>query len=114
MRVHAQADGAMTVFYGLTDCDEFNRGWPCSTVKGRGSWVFDKDGNLVDATGSASKGAGEEWVAFSRDCQVWGWRRRLPGSTINDADKAVRITRYGNPEERVAQLLELRESWEAK
>jgi hypothetical protein len=85
-----------TVSYSKTDCDDFSRTWPCSTVRGRGAFVFDKrNGDLVDVEGSALKGDGPDWLAFSHDCQVYGQARLIPGSTINDAMKAVYASRHG-------------------
>lgn len=37
---------------------------------GAGSFEFDaRNGDLVDATGSAATGNGPDWLAFSHDCQ---------------------------------------------
>lgn len=63
-----------TVQYSRQDCENFNRMWPCSTVRGSGSFQFEKDnGDLVDATGTAAKyGDDSSWLAFSQDCQKYG------------------------------------------
>ncbi len=64
-----------TVSYTPRDCEDFSRMWPCSTVKGRGAFVFTKDGDLCDVEGSALKGDGSDWLAFSHDCQTYGMQR---------------------------------------
>lgn len=70
-----------TVTYNRQDCADFSRSWPCSTVKGRGAFVFDKrNGDLCDAEGSALKGDGSDWQAFSEDCRTYG-ENRLSGKT---------------------------------
>jgi hypothetical protein len=63
------------VTYNESDAEAFADEWPCSTVRGKGSWQFDKrNGDLVDATGSASRNDGLDWLAFSQDCQAHGLR----------------------------------------
>ncbi len=65
-----------TVSYSALDAEEFSSKWPCSTVRGKGSFQYDKrNGDLVDATGSASRKDGDDWLAFSHDCQKYGQRR---------------------------------------
>lgn len=65
-----------TVSYSARDAENFSDQWPCSTVEGAGSFQYDKrTGDLVDATGSASRGDGNDWLAFSHDCQRYGQRR---------------------------------------
>jgi hypothetical protein len=83
-----------TVSYNRSDCDEFSKTWPCSTVKGRGAFVFTKDGDLCDAEGSALKGDGSDWLAFSEDCKIYG-QVRLTGATPNKAQTAVWEHRHG-------------------
>jgi hypothetical protein len=84
-----------TVTYSSSDCEEFSRCWTCSTVHGRGSFQFKKDnGDLVGATGSASKNDGSDWLAFSHDCQKYG-EVRLSGETPNKAMQAVWELRHG-------------------
>lgn len=64
-----------TVSFNEDDTREFSYSWPCSTVRGKGSFQFEKrNGDLVDASGSALKGDGPDWLAFSHDCQEWGNR----------------------------------------
>lgn len=65
------------VTYSENDAVDFSAQWPCSTVRGSGSFEFDKrNGDLVDVTGSAAENDGPEWAAFSQDCQEYG-RKRL-------------------------------------
>lgn len=62
-----------TVAFDHGDTEEFSDQWPCSTVRGKGSFQFEKRyGDLVDATGAALHGDGPDWLAFSHDCQTWG------------------------------------------
>lgn len=66
-----------TVTFSERDSYEFARRWPCSTVRGRGAFQFDKrSGDLVDATGSAARGDGPDWLALSEDCQAYARRRQ--------------------------------------
>lgn len=75
MRCYDNGD-LFTVTYNANDCQKFNSQWPCSTVKGKGSFQFDKrNGDLVDATGTALTGDGSEWLAFSQDCQAYGMKK---------------------------------------
>lgn len=70
-----------TVSFSRKDSADFARRWPCSTVRGSGSFAFDRRGNLVDVSGAAARGDGSDWVAFSQDCQRFGEqsrRGRLP------------------------------------
>jgi hypothetical protein len=64
-----------TVAYSARDAAQFAARWPCSTVRGHGSFAFDRNG-LCDATGSAARGDGEDWAAFAQDCQRYGEARR--------------------------------------
>lgn len=75
MRYYNNGSG-FTVGYSRADAEQFSRRWPCSTVRGSGSFAFDAGGNLVDATGSALKGDGGDWLAFCEDCQQYGERKR--------------------------------------
>lgn len=62
-----------TVSYSAADASEFRSQWPGSSVRGAGSWEFDKrNGDLVGANGSAAEGDGSDWLAFSEDCQKYG------------------------------------------
>jgi hypothetical protein len=62
-----------TVAYSARDSEAFSDNWPCSTVKGSGSFQFDKrNGDLVDATGSAALNDGSDWLAFCEDCKKYG------------------------------------------
>lgn len=55
------------------EVDEWNTKWPCSTLSGPQTFVFDKkNGDLVDRTG---KGEGSEAVALSHDAQAYGKRK---------------------------------------
>ena len=55
------------------EVDAFNRKWPCSTLRGRYTFEFEKrSGDLVDMTGS---GDGSEHVALSQDAQEYGKRK---------------------------------------
>jgi hypothetical protein len=66
-----------TVSYSANDAAAFARRWPCSTVRGRGSFTYDaRHGDLVDATGTASEIDGSDWLAFSHDCQAYAMRKR--------------------------------------
>lgn len=75
--MRAYDNGAFfTVTFSISDACDFSDRWPCSTVRGRGSFQFDKrNGDLVDATGAAVTGDGPDWVAFSEDCRRYGERR---------------------------------------
>lgn len=61
-----------TVGFSHQDSQEFSRAWPCSSVEGKGSFSFEPGGDLVDATGAALEGDGQEWLAFGQDCQKYG------------------------------------------
>lgn len=61
-----------TVTFSERDSQEFSESWPCSTVHGKGSFSFAANGDLIDLTGSAETNDGDDWAAFSKDCQVWG------------------------------------------
>lgn len=65
-----------TVGFNQQDCDKFNRNWPASLVSGKGSFSFDKSGDLIDTTGAAADAdEGGGWLEFSAECQEWGRRR---------------------------------------
>lgn len=66
-----------TVSYSEIDSKDFSSRWPCSTVRGRGSFQFQRsNGDLIDATGTAASGDdGADWVAFSQDCQQYGLKK---------------------------------------
>ena len=83
-----------TVSYTPSDCAEFSRSWPCSTVRGRGAFVFQANGDICDAEGTAAKNDGTDWLAFSEDCRVYG-QTRLAGATPNKAMEAVYQRRHG-------------------
>ena len=74
MKTHDNGCG-FTVCYSRDDADRFARGWPCSTVQGRGSFQFDGTGNLIDVGGSAEHHDGPDWLAFSQDCYRYGLTR---------------------------------------
>lgn len=61
---------SFVVYVSEREVDEFNRRWPCSALRGRYSFTFDKrTGDLVDMTGI---GDGSEHVALSQDAQTYG------------------------------------------
>lgn len=65
-----------TVSYSSDDARAFADRWPCSTVRGSGSFQFQKsNGDLVDVTGSAARNDGDDWAAFSQDCQAFAENR---------------------------------------
>lgn len=77
----------LTVSFNDDDTRDFSDSWPCSTVRGKGSFQFQKsNGDLVDATGAALKGDGSDWLAFSQDCQEWGTRNLA----LQDAKRELR------------------------
>lgn len=64
-----------TVSYNRDDAAEFSARWPTSTVRGKGYFEYDKrNGDLVGAGGSAERGDGPDWLAFSEDLQWYGER----------------------------------------
>lgn len=63
---------AYTVAYSRDDAEAFASQWPCSTVKGRGSFQFASNGDLINVGGTAASNDGEDWAVFSRDCQAYG------------------------------------------
>lgn len=68
-----------TVAFTKLDSYEFKTRWPCSTVRGAGSFQFQKDNDdLVDVGGSAAKGDGPDWVAFADDCKAYGLAHLKP------------------------------------
>jgi len=71
MRVYGDANG-YTVTVSEREVDEFNRRWPCSTLEGRQSFSFDRNGDLVDRTG---EGDGGEAVALSEDAKRYAKRK---------------------------------------
>lgn len=86
MRLHDNGS-FFTVTFNQDDTRDFSDTWPCSTVRGKGSWQFQKsNGDLVDATGAASRNDGPDWLAFSQDCQQWG-KRHLE---LNEAKRELR------------------------
>lgn len=59
-----------SVTVSAREVDEFNRRWPCSSLRGRQWFRFDKrHGDLVDRKG---RGDGGEAVALSHDAQAYG------------------------------------------
>ena len=61
-----------TVFVSAWEVSEWNRRWPCSTLEGRQSFTFDRNGDLVDRFG---KGDSPEAVALSQDAQEYALAR---------------------------------------
>lgn len=69
MRVYDQGD-CYRVTVSENEVDEFNRRWPCSSLRGRQSFTFEKrSGDLVDRSG---RGDGSEAVALSEDAEAYG------------------------------------------
>ncbi len=65
-----------TVTFTADDAQAFSDNWPCSTVRGKGSFQFQKsNGDLVDTTGAARRGDGSDWLAFMQDCQQFGEKK---------------------------------------
>ena len=62
-----------SVCVSAAEVDEFNYGWPGSTLDGPQAFMFDRGGDLVDRTG---KGDGAEALALAEDAQAYG-RKRL-------------------------------------
>ena len=74
-RVKYHDNGAgFTVSYTSADAEKFSSTWPCSTVQGRGFFGFGKNGDLIDAGGTALRGDGLDWLAFADDCKDFGER----------------------------------------
>jgi hypothetical protein len=61
-----------TVFVSAREVAEWNRRWPCSSLRGRQSFTFDRKGDLVDRYGI---GDGPEAVALSHDAQEHAFAR---------------------------------------
>lgn len=74
MIVATEANGGYTVAVGASEVDGWNRGWPCSTLRGRQLFTFDAAGDLIDRDGD---GDGPEAVALSEDAQEYA--RKLLG-----------------------------------
>ncbi len=74
MRYYKNGPDSFTVSYTATDSAAFSHRWPCSTVRGHGSFSFSR-GDLVDVEGSAAANDGNDWRAFSEDCQAYGERK---------------------------------------
>jgi hypothetical protein len=75
-----------TVSYSARDAAAFAARWPCSTVRGHGAFAFLANGDLCDATGSATQGDGPDWLAFSADCQAYADTRRQTTHTADRRD----------------------------
>ena len=71
MRVRGEGS-FYTVFVSAREVAEWNRRWPCSSLQGRQSFTFDRNGDLVDRNG---KGDGPEAVALSQDAQEYALTR---------------------------------------
>jgi hypothetical protein len=73
MQYHDDGRGGYTVSYDEQDTERFARRWPGSTVRGSGKFELASNGDLVGWDGdSAGEGYGEDWLAFSHDCQMYG------------------------------------------
>jgi len=65
-----------SVSVSSSEIESFNRRWPCSILRGRYWFQFDKrNGDLVDMTGY---GDGPEVLALSQDAQKFGMERLQP------------------------------------
>lgn len=74
MRTYDNGSG-YTVAYTESDAAYFSAQWPSSTVSGKGSFSYENNGDLIDATGTAAENDGSDWLAFSEDCQKYGESR---------------------------------------
>ena len=77
MRYYNQGAG-FRIAYNASDASKFAYHWPCSTVDGSGWFEFDAVGNLVNRGADTKRHAdadGDDWVAFSQDCQVYGKKK---------------------------------------
>ena len=74
MKTYDNGSG-FTVSYSEDDAERFSDSWPCSTVEELGSFTFENNGDLVGLTGTAERNDGDDWLAFSRDCQRYGETR---------------------------------------
>jgi hypothetical protein len=73
VKMRVRDEGALyTVFVSKREVDEWNRRWPCSTLEGRQTFTFQRNGDLVDRYG---KGDGPEAVALSQDAQEYALAR---------------------------------------
>jgi hypothetical protein len=66
---------SFTVSYNESDSHKFSSQWPCSNVKGAGSFSFDNGGDVIDCSGSAMDSDGPDWVAFLCDCKTYGTQK---------------------------------------
>ena len=73
IKMRVRDEGAFyTVFVSEREVSEWNRRWPCSSLQGRQSFTFDRNGDLVDRYG---KGDGPEAVALSQDAQEYAFAK---------------------------------------
>lgn len=72
MRTHDNGAG-FSVSFSRADANDFTDSWPCSTVCGSGWFAFAENGDLVDC--HPLNGDGDDWLAFSHDCQRFGFAR---------------------------------------
>ena len=75
MRYFNQGSG-YRVSFSQRDADNFAKRWPCCTVQGPGWFGFAANGDLVDRGGPFVDADGDDWVAFSQDCQEYGIAQR--------------------------------------
>lgn len=87
MRTYDNGSG-FTVSYSDDDAANFAAQWPCSTVEGSGSFSFERNGDLIGATGTAEDHDGSDWLAFSQDCQQYG-EKKIQRKRISQAKKVV-------------------------
>ncbi len=72
MRTYDNGSG-FTVCFNENDASDFSQLWPCSTVEGKGSFSFQENGDLIDASGAALHCDGHDWSAFAEDCKKFGF-----------------------------------------
>ena len=63
---------AFSVCFSRDDAEQFASRWPCSTVQGRGSFQFARNGDIIDVDGEAQDHDGPDWLAFAQDCCAYG------------------------------------------
>jgi hypothetical protein len=81
MQYHDDGRGGYTVSYDEQDTERFARRWPGSTVRGSGKFELASNGDLVGWDGDPARegyGDGEDWLAFSHECQMYGMLCREP------------------------------------
>ena len=99
-----------TVFVSAREVSEWNRRWPCSTLEGRQSFTFDRNGDLVDRvrqrrrsrSGGIVPGRpririGKEWkmkIDWSKErCSVCGGEFKASSIQVTDEQTGKTSTR---------------------